>query len=141
MAAAVMREAAVAAVGEENHLVLPGVRAQRPAVTENHGLSLAPIFVVDLSAIIGCDRCHRMLSFFSGFSSARRNRLIEFVRRGMRANWRSDCTTLATQHRSSCRAQVTRVCGKVLRCHSERGEESALGLVTKNRFLGAPRAS
>jgi imidazoleglycerol phosphate synthase glutamine amidotransferase subunit HisH len=36
MAASVMRDAAKPAVGEKQHLVFPGVGAQRPAMTENH---------------------------------------------------------------------------------------------------------
>ena len=42
MAAAVVRDAAVAACGQEDHLVFPGVGAQRPAVAEDHGLSRCP---------------------------------------------------------------------------------------------------
>ena len=48
MAAAVMGDAAVAAGGQKHHLVFPGVRAQRPAVAEDDGLSAAPVLVVEL---------------------------------------------------------------------------------------------
>ncbi len=50
MATAVMGEAAVAAGGQKQHLVFPGVRAQRPAMAEDYGLSAAPVLVVDLDA-------------------------------------------------------------------------------------------
>ena len=48
MAAAVMRDAAVAARGQKHHLVFPGVGAQRPAVAEDDGLSRAPVLVVEI---------------------------------------------------------------------------------------------
>ena len=48
MAATVMGDAAIAARGQIKHLVLKGVRAQRPAVAEDHGLSAAPVFVIDI---------------------------------------------------------------------------------------------
>src|SRR5207247_10224850 len=48
VAAAVMGDAAVAAGSQKEHLVFPGVRAQRPAMTEDHGLSTAPVLVVQL---------------------------------------------------------------------------------------------
>src|SRR5215471_18830803 len=47
VAAAVMGDAAVAAGGQIEHLVLKGVRAQRPPVAENHGLSAAPFVIVN----------------------------------------------------------------------------------------------
>src|SRR5450830_1175032 len=58
MAAAVMGDAAVSAGAQKHHLVFPGVRAQRPPVTEDHGLSRAPVLVVDLRAVFGSDRGH-----------------------------------------------------------------------------------
>ena len=48
MAAAVMGDAAVSAGGQKEHLVFQGVRAQRPAMAEDHGLSAAPVLVVEL---------------------------------------------------------------------------------------------
>ena len=48
MAAAVVGDAAVAVRGQEEHLVFEGVRAQRPAVAEDHGLPGAPVLVIDL---------------------------------------------------------------------------------------------
>ena len=46
---------AIAVVEEEHHLRVPVVRAQRPAVTENNGLTRAPIFEVNLRSVFGCD--------------------------------------------------------------------------------------
>jgi len=61
MAAAVMRDTAVSMGGQKHHLVFPGVRAQGPAMAEDDGLSLAPVFVVHLRAVLGRDR-HGTLS-------------------------------------------------------------------------------
>ena len=63
VAAAVMGDAAIAAGGQEEHLVLEGVRAQRPAVAEDDGLSAAPVLVIDLRAVFGRDRGHWINSF------------------------------------------------------------------------------
>src|SRR5262249_48086266 len=69
--ATVVGDAAVAATAEEQHLVLPGVGAQRPAVTEDDGLSRAPVLVVDLRAVLRLDGVHGALSL----NRARRRRL------------------------------------------------------------------
>ena len=58
VAATIVRDAPVAAGGQKEHLVLEGVRAQRPAVTEDDRLSLAPVLVIDLSSVLGRDRVH-----------------------------------------------------------------------------------
>jgi hypothetical protein len=59
VAASIMRDAAVAVRSEEEHLVLEGVGAKRPAVAEHDRLSLAPIVVIDVRAVLGRDRAHR----------------------------------------------------------------------------------
>ena len=48
VAAAVVRDDAVAVTEEEQHLVVPVVGGEGPAVAEDDGLTLAPILVVDL---------------------------------------------------------------------------------------------
>src|SRR5438552_7527844 len=58
MSAAIMCDAAVAARGQEKHLVLKSVRAQRPAVAEGNGLTRAPIIVINLRSVFGSDRAH-----------------------------------------------------------------------------------
>src|SRR5208282_4379662 len=68
VAAAVVRDAAVAALRQKQHLVFEGIRAEWPAMAEDYGLSLAPVLVVDLSSVFGCDGGHKMLSS-SDFSS------------------------------------------------------------------------
>src|SRR5262249_41629986 len=71
MAAAIMGDAAVAARSEEKHLVLEGVRAERPAVAEDNRLSRAPVIEIDLCSISGRDRAHLAVSF-DGIAAGRR---------------------------------------------------------------------
>ena len=58
MAAPVVRDDAVAVLDEEQHLRVPVIGRERPAVAEHDGLSLAPILVEDLNAIFGRDGAH-----------------------------------------------------------------------------------
>src|SRR4029453_12634636 len=58
MAAPIMGNATVAARSQKEHLVLEGIGAERPAVTEDDGLPFAPILVVDLRAVFGDYRRH-----------------------------------------------------------------------------------
>src|SRR6476620_9121310 len=48
VAAPVMGYDAITVFEEEEHLCIPVVRRQRPAVTEHDGLSTAPVFVIDV---------------------------------------------------------------------------------------------
>src|SRR5690606_7101794 len=60
VAAPVVGDASVAAGCEEEHLFVPGIRVQRPAVAEDHRLAGAPILVVDVCAILRTYRAHRV---------------------------------------------------------------------------------
>jgi hypothetical protein len=71
MTAAVVSNAAITFRGEEEHLVLEGIGAERPPVTEDHGLPSTPILVIDLGAVLGGDGCH----FDSPFIAAERQAL------------------------------------------------------------------
>ena len=51
MTATVMRDAAIAIGCQEEHLRLPAIGAQRPAVAEHDGLSRAPVLVIDLCSV------------------------------------------------------------------------------------------
>src|SRR5579872_1190591 len=64
MAPAVMSDYPIAVLYEEKHLARPRLRRQRPAVAEDNRLSRTPIFVVDLGAILGCNRSHFGVSYF-----------------------------------------------------------------------------
>jgi hypothetical protein len=68
VAAAVMGDAAVSVGAYEEHLVLPGVRAQRPAVAEDDGLALPPVLVVEVDG----SRVLRLLAHLHRGSSQRR---------------------------------------------------------------------
>lgn len=54
----VMRDYAVAQLSEVKHLTVPVVSAQWPTVRKNDRLSVAPVFVKDLRAVLGCDGAH-----------------------------------------------------------------------------------
>jgi hypothetical protein len=58
MPSAIVCDAAVSVGSQEDHLVFPRIGAQRPAVTEDQRLSLAPVLVIDLRAIFGRDSRH-----------------------------------------------------------------------------------
>src|SRR5271168_1359823 len=49
----------IAALAEKQHLSVPVVRGERPAMAEYDGLSRAPVFVVNLCTIFRRDRRHR----------------------------------------------------------------------------------
>src|SRR5450432_1812208 len=57
----------VAPLAEEQHLSIPVVRCERPAVTENYGLSRAPVFVKNLGPVFGCNRRHLVFSLAAIF--------------------------------------------------------------------------
>ena len=54
----VMRDDAKAVVGEEEHLALPAIRIQRPAMAQYHRRAGAPVLVIDLRSVFGGDRAH-----------------------------------------------------------------------------------
>jgi hypothetical protein len=60
MAAAVVGYAAISSVSQKKHLILKGIRAQGPAMTEDHGLSRSPILVVNLRTVFHCNRTHEV---------------------------------------------------------------------------------
>jgi hypothetical protein len=58
MAPAIMGNDAIAVSDEEQHLRVPIVGRQWPAVAEHDGLALPPIFVEDRDVVFGFDRTH-----------------------------------------------------------------------------------
>src|SRR6266852_4749135 len=58
MAAPVMGYDAIAVLEEEQHLRVPVIGRQRPAVAEHDGLTFAPVLVIDVSAIFRRDCVH-----------------------------------------------------------------------------------
>src|SRR5271167_2592281 len=63
MSPAIVRDAAITAVCQKQHLVLKRVCAKRPTVAENYGLSLAPVLVIDHRTVLRCKRRHRDFPF------------------------------------------------------------------------------
>src|SRR5262249_51464910 len=70
--AAMVRNAAEAVRRKVVHLILERLRAERPAVAEDHRLPASPVVVVDLRPILRCDRAHPWSPFL---------RMRRFVRR------------------------------------------------------------
>src|SRR5882672_6934776 len=58
MAASVMGYDAIAVLDEEQHLRVPIIGRQRPAVAEHDGLTFSPVLVEDLNAVFCGDRVH-----------------------------------------------------------------------------------
>ena len=58
MAAAVMGDDAIAMMQEEQHLRVPVIGRQRPAMTEHDRLAGTPVLVEDLDAVFGGDGGH-----------------------------------------------------------------------------------
>ena len=53
-----MRDDAKAVVGEEEHLALPAIRIQRPAMAEDYRRAGTPVLVIDLRSVFGGDGAH-----------------------------------------------------------------------------------
>src|SRR5438132_12269198 len=66
MAAPVVGYDTIALLEEEQHLRVPIIGRQRPAVAEHDGLTFAPVLVEDLNAVFGGDRVHRTRSLATG---------------------------------------------------------------------------
>src|ERR1700682_3178284 len=60
--APVVRNDPIALLAEVQHLSVPLVRSERPAVTEHDGLAFSPVLVVNVRAVFCRDRRHKMLS-------------------------------------------------------------------------------
>jgi hypothetical protein len=59
MAAPVVGYDAIAMIEEEQHLRVPIIGRQRPTVTEDDGLTFAPVFEVNLSSVFGGNGRHK----------------------------------------------------------------------------------
>src|SRR5713226_6365747 len=67
MAAPVVGYDAIAVLEEEQHMRVPVICRQRPAVAEHDRLTCTPVLVEDLNAVFGCDGSHaRLLSKCGG---------------------------------------------------------------------------
>src|SRR2546421_10278329 len=52
---------AIAVLEEEQHLCVPIIGRKRPAVTEDDGLTVAPVFEINLSSVFGGNGRHNPL--------------------------------------------------------------------------------
>ncbi len=59
MPSPVMRNDAISALPEKQHLPVPVVCGQWPAVRKHDRLSFAPILIVNVRAVFRCDCCHK----------------------------------------------------------------------------------
>src|SRR5438874_3348492 len=59
----VMGDDAIAVLEEEQHLRVPIIGRQRPAMAEHDGRTFAPILVEDLNAVLGGDRAHGVFPY------------------------------------------------------------------------------
>src|SRR5882762_4361304 len=73
MAAPVMGYDAIAVLEEEQHLRVPIIGRQRPAMAEHDGLTFAPVLVEDLNAVFGGDGAH-VVPLFTVVHAAQINR-------------------------------------------------------------------
>src|SRR2546428_11800348 len=60
LAAPAMGDDALAAIEEEQHLRVPVIRRQRPALAKDDRLPLSPILVEELDAVLGRNQWHGM---------------------------------------------------------------------------------
>ena len=56
--ATIVRDDPIALREEEQHLIVPVIGRQRPAMAEHDGLTFAPVLVEDLDAVFRCNRAH-----------------------------------------------------------------------------------
>src|SRR6266849_1148911 len=58
----VMRDDSIALLAEEQHLSVPVIRGERPAMTEHYGLALSPVLVVDVRTVLCSERRHKVFA-------------------------------------------------------------------------------
>jgi hypothetical protein len=92
MAAAIMGDNAVAVVPQEQHLGVPGISGERPAMGEGHDRAGAPVLEVDLRAVFHCCGRHELRSFVSRLVGWRLGDLRRIRKRRFREAERGDET-------------------------------------------------
>jgi hypothetical protein len=58
VSAAVMGDDSIAVIEEEEKLCVPIIGRKRPAMTENDGLTFAPVLVINPDPVFRCDHIH-----------------------------------------------------------------------------------
>src|ERR1051326_2059636 len=94
----------VAVLYEEQHLARPRFRRQRPAVAQDHGLSRAPILVVNLSAILGLDSAHLAVSFLDRLQCTRQSKSDQTADRTLNVAARTPVTLFRVLRPKAARA-------------------------------------
>src|SRR5215813_13212873 len=69
MSAPIRRDDPITFGEEEQHLRVPIVRTERPAMAEHDGLSFAPVFVVNSYSVFGFDVAHIFFLLVNAHSS------------------------------------------------------------------------
>lgn len=64
MTAPVVGDDPIAVLPQEQHLAIPGVGAEWPAVAEDNRLTCAPVPVIDLRSVFGSDLAHGLFPLF-----------------------------------------------------------------------------
>src|ERR1700688_1574096 len=90
VAAAVMRDDSMTVLAEKQHLPVPVVGAERPAVAEHDWLSCTPVLVVDLCAVFCRNRSHNMISL--------RVRFVKFAVEAGACGVPGDCPVFAVKY-------------------------------------------
>src|SRR5205085_339784 len=62
---AIMGDHSIAVIWKEQHLRVPVIGRERPAMREHHRLTRTPILVINLGAVLGLDRWHYGYSCFT----------------------------------------------------------------------------
>src|ERR1039458_7496147 len=118
--AAVMADGAESMRGKKDHLIFPRVCAEGPAVTEDDGLTGAPVFVVDGGSVFGCDCGHQSFSLFFALIAAEADRpglqvdagayVIGWHERASRASYPSVMLSRVGQSALPCPTQFGAIC-------------------------------
>src|SRR6185503_21313250 len=58
--APVVRDDAIASLQEEQHLIVPVIGRERPAMMEHDGLPAAPVLIEDLCSVLDSNRAHNL---------------------------------------------------------------------------------
>jgi hypothetical protein len=84
VATAIMGDHTIAVIEEEQHLVIPVVRAERPTMAENYRLAFTPVLVVNLYTVFGRDSGHESLLLSEVFLNKRQRLVLGAERSGPR---------------------------------------------------------
>src|ERR1700746_3589693 len=70
MSPAIMGDHAITLAEEKQHLRVPIIGRKRPAMAEDDGVALPPVFVEDFDSVLRRDHWHGILSYVTRLTSA-----------------------------------------------------------------------